>query len=189
MISRCLIISLAILLLCLTGIEAFPSIVVPVVSLRSSAPTTKSPIDRSDENDRLSTSSSEPSYLDYLEYGTTEDMAVSRNLDEPFHILLLGATFDNPKMTLKYVTTSCEYVLGMPDASEPVQFCQEQGMACLGTWSRHECLRLGRQLLMRDLVCRVVPFVEGGQRSWQAKQQEDSNSDFEYSRSSGGAER
>lgn len=62
-------------------------------------------------------------------------------------------------------------VLDMPvdEALELSQFSHDHGMSCLGVWPREECLRLGKQLQVRDIVCRVVPYVEGGQRAWQAK--------------------
>jgi hypothetical protein len=50
-------------------------------------------------------------------------------------------------------------------------------MSCLGTWSREECLSLGKQLQIRDIVCRVVPFCPGGQRGWQAN---DADSSFDF---------
>jgi hypothetical protein len=99
------------------------------------------------------------------------DSAESRELEDPFHILLLGSTFEKPKVTVAYVSGSLVYVLGMPktEATELSQFAESEGMSCLGTWPREECLSLGKQLQVRDIVCRVVPFVEGGQRGWQAK--------------------
>ena len=107
-------------------------------------------------------------------YGDLEyliDGQESREMNDPFHILLLGSTFDAPKMTVSYVSGSLEYVLQMPldEAKELSMFSQEHGLACLGTWERQECLKLGRQLQMRNLVCRVVPYCPGGQRGWQAK--------------------
>lgn len=62
-------------------------------------------------------------------------------------------------------------VLDMPvdEALELSLFSHDHGMSCLGVWPREECLRLGKQLQVRDIVCRVVPYVEGGQRAWQAK--------------------
>mmetsp|Transcript_27100 Transcript_27100/g.76261 ORF Transcript_27100/g.76261 Transcript_27100/m.76261 type:complete len:210 (+) Transcript_27100:214-843(+) len=104
--------------------------------------------------------------LEYLE----DDPNESREMDDPFHILLLDSTYEKPKITVPYVTQSLEYVLEMPqgDATEHAQFCYDHGLSCLGTWSREECLNLGRQLQIRDLVCRVVPYADGGQRPWQA---------------------
>ena len=63
------------------------------------------------------------------------------------------------------------YTLEMPetDALEHAKFAREQGMSCLGTWRRKECLELGEKLQLRDIVCRVVPGAEGGGRPWQAK--------------------
>jgi hypothetical protein len=100
-----------------------------------------------------------------------EDSMESREMDDPFHILLLGQTFEKPKITVPYVATSLDYVLDMPmeEATELSQFSFDHGMSCLGTWSREECLSLGRQLQVRDVVCRIVPYAEGGHRGWQAK--------------------
>jgi len=100
-----------------------------------------------------------------------EDANESREMDDPYHLLLLGQTFEKPKITVPYVSNTLQYVLEMPEdeATELSQFSYEHGMSCLGTWSREECLALGRQLQVRDIVCRVVPFCEGGQRGWQAR--------------------
>ena len=108
---------------------------------------------------------------DYPDLEYLIDSETSREMEDPFHILLLGSTFEKPKVTVSYVTGSLEYVLNMPslEARELSQFARDEGMACLGTWTREECLTLGRQLQVRDLVCRVVPYTEGGQRGWQAK--------------------
>jgi ATP-dependent Clp protease adapter protein ClpS len=106
---------------------------------------------------------------DDLEY--LVDARSSREMDDPFHILLLGSTFDKPKITIPYVSSSLVYVLSMPltEAVELSQFAHDEGMSCLGTWTREECLSLGKQLQVRDIVCRVVPYTDGGQRGWQAK--------------------
>jgi hypothetical protein len=108
---------------------------------------------------------------DYPDLEYLIDSQESREMDDPFHILLLGSTFDKPKISVAYVATSLEYVLAMPadEAKELSSFAKESGFSCLGTWPREECLDLGRQLQRRDLVCRVVPYCEGGQRGWQAK--------------------
>jgi hypothetical protein len=104
--------------------------------------------------------------LEYLE----DNMDESRDMKDPFHILLLKSTFDKPKITVPYVASNLEYVLAMPidDATEHSQFCYDNGLSCVGVWPREECLKLGRQLQLRDLVCRVVPFAEGGNRAWQS---------------------
>ncbi|EEC42650.1 predicted protein [Phaeodactylum tricornutum CCAP 1055/1] len=123
---------------------------------------------RGSDNDRTNDDEDNTEYPD-LEY--LQDSAESREINDPFHILLMGSTFDKPKITVTYVSGSLEYVLQMPseEATELSSFAREEGMACLGTWPREKCLNLGRQLQMRDIVCRVVPFCEGGQRGWQAK--------------------
>jgi hypothetical protein len=116
--------------------------------------------------------------LEYLE----DDMEISRDMEDPFHILLMGSTFEKPKITVPYVSGSLEYVLAMPllEATELSTFAKNEGMSCLGTWTREECLDLGKQLQVRDIVCRVVPFCDGGQRGWQAK---DANNGFASSNS------
>lgn len=105
--------------------------------------------------------------LEYL----VDDKEISRRDEDPFHILLLGATFDKPKVTVPYVAGSLSYVLDMPDseATEHAEFAEENGVSCLGTWTHQECLSLGGQLQVRDIVCRVVPYCEGVSSPWQAK--------------------
>jgi hypothetical protein len=105
--------------------------------------------------------------LEYLE----DDDEVSREPQDPFHILLLSSTFEKPKIDVPYVAGALEYVLDMPldEGIELSQFSYEHGLSCLGTWPREQCLSLGKQLQVRDIVCRVVPFCEGGQRGWQAR--------------------
>ena len=109
--------------------------------------------------------------LEYL-----QDPNESRNSDDPFHILLLGETFDKPKITLNYVTGNLQYALAMPydEAIDASMVAQDFGMSCLGTWSREECLILGKALQVRDLCVRVVPYAAGGNRSWQSKPKGDS---------------
>ena len=105
-----------------------------------------------------------------------DDPLISREDEEPFHILLLDETFTkNERMTIEYAATSCSYVLAMPydEAAELAAHANVEGFSCLGTWSHEECQRLGNQLQNRDIVCRVVPFCEGGDRAWQARKAED----------------
>jgi len=99
------------------------------------------------------------------------DIDAPRGDKDPFHILILGETFQQPRITTAYVVTQLCYTLGMPekDALEHAQFANKQGFSCLGTWKREECLDIGTKLLQRDIVCRVVPYAEGGGRPWQAK--------------------
>ena len=101
-----------------------------------------------------------------------DDPLISREHDDPFHILLLDATFtQNARITIPYVASSCAYVLSMPydEAAELAAHAEKEGFSCLGTWSHDECIRYGRQLQNRDVICRVVPFCEGGDRAWQAR--------------------
>ena len=104
--------------------------------------------------------------LEWLEDNPDE----SRDMEDPFHILILDTTYEKPKITVPYVASNLEYVLQMPidDATEHSQFCFDHGMSCVGVWPREECLQLGRQLQLRDIVCRIVPFTDGGHRAWQA---------------------
>lgn len=106
--------------------------------------------------------------LEYL-----EDEWATRGPEDPFHILLLDSTFMKSKrVTISYVSGCLTYVLGMPDeeATELTKMSANNGFSCLGTWEREECLRLGRQLQVRDCVVRVVPYCPGGARGWQAKE-------------------
>lgn len=98
------------------------------------------------------------------------DKDASRGDKDPFHILLLGETFQQPRITIADVVIQLCYTLDMPEenAFEHAQFAKEQGLSCLGTWKREECLELGAKLRLRGIVCRVVPYAEGGRRSWQA---------------------
>ena len=108
-----------------------------------------------------------------------DDVHISRDIDDPYHILLLDATFTNNKrITIEYVATSCAYVLSMPydEAAELAAHAESEGFSCLGTWGHEECVRFGRQLQNRDIVCRVVPFCEGGDRAWQARDARDASS-------------
>jgi hypothetical protein len=116
---------------------------------------------------------------DYKDLEYMMDAQESRAWEDPFHILLLGQTFEKPKVTIPYVAGSLEYVLTMPrtEATELSRFAKQEGLACLGTWPREECLTLGRQLQIRDIECRVVPFCQGGQRGWQAKDSSNANSE------------
>jgi hypothetical protein len=108
-----------------------------------------------------------------------DDELISRDEDDPYHILLLDATFaNNKRITIEYVATSCAYVLSMPydEAAELSAHAESEGFSCLGTWGHEECLRFGRELQNRDIVCRVVPFCEGGDRAWQARDARDESS-------------
>ena len=148
---------------------------------REKTDTDRSTEKRSFDEDDIANMDDPNQYSD-LEY--LIDSAESREMDDPFHILLMGSTFEKPKISVPYVANALEYVLNMPstEGKELSQFAKTEGMACLGTWPREECLNLGKQLQVRDIVCRVVPFCEGGQRGWQAK---DAN-DASYGSSSSG---
>lgn len=120
--------------------------------------------------------------LEYL-----EDEWSTRNPEDPFHILLLDTTFTkSERVTIAYVSGCLTYVLGIPEeeATELTQFAATNGFSCLGTWEREECLKLGKQLQIRDLVVRVVPYCEGGMRGWQMRSADagagSSSGDFSY---------
>merc|ERR1712194_491672 len=106
-------------------------------------------------------------------------------MEDPFHILLMGSTFEKPKINVPYVAGALEYVLDMPfdEGEELSKFAYENGMSCLGTWPREECLKYGRLLQVRDVRCRVVPYCEVGQRGWQAKK--DANANYSGSSNAG----
>lgn len=125
-----------------------------------------------------------------------EDEWSTRNPNDPYHILLLDTTFTkNERITISYISGCVTYVLGMPDddARELTTMAAENGFSCLGTWEREECLKLGRQLQVRDCVVRVVPYCQGGNRGWQAKDASDggyssNNSSYGGRGDSGGAD-
>jgi len=66
---------------------------------------------RSYDNDDFSEMKDDKEYPD-LEY--LIDSQESREMDDPYHILLLGSTFEKAKITVPYVAGSLEYVLNMP---------------------------------------------------------------------------
>eukprot|EP00553_Chaetoceros_curvisetus_P009473 CAMPEP_0204623832 /NCGR_PEP_ID=MMETSP0717-20131115/9598_1 /ASSEMBLY_ACC=CAM_ASM_000666 /TAXON_ID=230516 /ORGANISM="Chaetoceros curvisetus" /LENGTH=200 /DNA_ID=CAMNT_0051639039 /DNA_START=23 /DNA_END=625 /DNA_ORIENTATION=- len=139
--------------------------------------------DRSDDPDAGEISKYNDAPLEYL-----EDEWATRGPEDPFHILLLDTTFTkNERVTISYVSGCLTYVLGMPqeEATELTSMCAANGLSCLGTWEREECLRLGRQLQIRDLCVRVVPFCEGGARGWQAKDAAGSDGSIDVPYSSG----
>lgn len=113
--------------------------------------------------------------LEYLR----DNAEVSCEDDDPFHIMLMGSTFDEPRVNVEYVSVSLSYVLDMPadEARDHSQFACDQGMSCLGTWPHKECLELGGKLQARDIVCRVVPYSEGSSNGWQAKNTEGASGD------------
>jgi len=125
--------------------------------------------------------------IEYLE----DDLDISRDNEDPFHILLLGETYEKAKMTVNYVSGNLQMILEMPyeDAVEASVFAKDMGMSCLGVWTREKCLDLGKQLQGRDLIVRVVPFAQGGQRGWQANKDAADNSNYnDASSQNGGAD-
>jgi len=181
--TRCCKIAALILLITLNTINAFspPKVFLahsPSMSTTTAPPPEKTRTDRKTNSPNERTSDNDDdgdsvvryndAPLEYLVDDTTE----ARNPEDPFHILLLDTTFTkNKDVTQSYVSGCLSYVLGMPadDASELTKMAASNGVSCLGTWRREECLSLGRKLQVRDLHVRVVPFCEGGGRSWQAK--------------------
>jgi hypothetical protein len=104
--------------------------------------------------------------LEYL-YDTTEEERHSEN--DLYHIILMPSTFHkntNNKeqmMTIENVAETCTEILGM-DANKAYDislFVKHEGFSCLGTWTHIECLSLGKELVERDLDCRIVPFNGG----------------------------
>ena len=66
-------------------------------------------------------------------------------------------------MSIEYVAESCSEIIGIRSdkAYDLSLFAKHQGFSNLGTWTREECLSLGKQLLSRNLDCRVIPFNGG----------------------------
>ena len=68
-------------------------------------------------------------------------------------------------MSIEHAAESCTTILKTPSAKarDLSLFAKHQGFARLGTWTRDECLSLGKKLSAQDLDCRVVPsFGEEG---------------------------
>jgi len=98
-----------------------------------------------------------PSKFEYL---CDEDARLDA---KQFHILLLGETFAQPRMSVAYAAGALTLVLAMPEpvATEHAAFAAEHLYSCLGAWDRDECLTYAQQLDARDIVVRVVPGVRG----------------------------
>ena len=95
---------------------------------------------------------------DGLEY--LYDVKDDRDIDDPFHIILLGSTFaKNPDMSTYYINESFSRILGLSHekAFETTSFARRQGFSCLGTWTRDQCLSIGKELQAQGFECRVVP--------------------------------
>jgi len=119
-------------------------------------------------NEKIKIANGRGEGMEYLQDDDTE----LRGMQDPHHILLMGyETYSKERITVPYVTGSLVYVLDMPEqeAVDHAEFSKEEGMSCLGTWAREQCLQLGGQLQQRDLVCRVVPGTPAGAQAWQAK--------------------
>mmetsp|Transcript_4263 Transcript_4263/g.4041 ORF Transcript_4263/g.4041 Transcript_4263/m.4041 type:complete len:191 (-) Transcript_4263:341-913(-) len=169
--SRILSIFIIIALSALCSISAFSVSYTTVMSTTTAPPREKTrrkttpKRGQREDDDRIRKYNDNP--LEYM-----EDEFATRNPEDPFHILLLDATFEqNERITIQYVSNSVSYVCDMPegDAFELTSMAASNGMSCLGTWKRETCLSLGRKLQNMDIVCRVVPYTDGGSRSWQAK--------------------
>uniref|UniRef100_A0A7S4J4Z4 Uncharacterized protein n=1 Tax=Odontella aurita TaxID=265563 RepID=A0A7S4J4Z4_9STRA len=159
------------------------------MSTTTAPPPPKTDRRTSTETDRRTRTGGGTDFDDIVRYNDSpleylEDEWSTRDPEDPFHILLMGSTFSKSRITVSYVAGSLSYVLSMPEEEgvNHASFAKEEGMSCLGTWKREECLELGRQLQLRDLQCRVVPFCEGGGRGWQARDASGAGA------SSGGAE-
>jgi hypothetical protein len=105
--------------------------------------------------------------LEYLYDETEEERGYSEN--DLYHIILMPSTFHNNKnnkeemMTIENVAETCTEILGI-DANKAYDislFVKHEGFSCLGTWTHTECLSLGKELVERDLDCRIVPFNGG----------------------------
>jgi hypothetical protein len=104
--------------------------------------------------------------LEYLYDETEEERGYSD--DDLYHIILMPSTFHKNKnkeqmMTIENVAETCTEILGMDTnrAYDISLFVKHEGFSCLGTWTHIECLSLGKELVERDLDCRIVPFHGG----------------------------
>lgn len=104
--------------------------------------------------------------LEYL-YDETEEARHSD--DDLYHIILMPSTFNNKNketnnmLTIENVAETCTEIIGIEaDRAYDISlFVKHEGFSCLGTWTHTECLSIGRELLSRELDCRIVPFNGG----------------------------
>lgn len=104
--------------------------------------------------------------LEYL-YDETEEGRYSN--DDLYHIILMPSTFHsknketNNMLTIENVAETCTEILGIEAtrAYDISLFVKHEGFSCLGTWTHTECLSIGKELLSRELDCRIVPFNGG----------------------------
>lgn len=109
----------------------------PLLQLQQSAKTMEPPTETERKTgDMLGLDDNSKDDDDYGDLEYLIDSSESREMEDPFHILLMGSTFEKPKITVPYVSGSLTYVLDMPgeEAKELSQFAREQGMSCLGTY-------------------------------------------------------
>jgi hypothetical protein len=103
--------------------------------------------------------------LEYL-YDETEEERYSNDL---YHIILMPSTFHNKNkeqsnmLTIENVAETCTEILGIEanKAYDISLFVKHEGFSTLGTWTHTECLSIGKELLSRELDCRIVPFNGG----------------------------
>mmetsp|Transcript_18989 Transcript_18989/g.30853 ORF Transcript_18989/g.30853 Transcript_18989/m.30853 type:complete len:211 (-) Transcript_18989:156-788(-) len=78
-------------------------------------------------------------------------------------ILLLGSTFEKPRMTPEFAANSIMFVLNMAKekAFELASLAEVDGMSVLGEWPREKALELGAQLKRMELNVRIVPGIKG----------------------------
>mmetsp|Transcript_39820 Transcript_39820/g.83221 ORF Transcript_39820/g.83221 Transcript_39820/m.83221 type:complete len:231 (-) Transcript_39820:143-835(-) len=93
--------------------------------------------------------------LEYL-YDATEE----RSSDDLFHLMLMPSTFKKDHMSIENTAASCTAILGIPTdkAQDLSLYAKHQGFSRLGTWTHEECVAKGKELLSKDLDCRIIPF-------------------------------
>lgn len=177
----------------LYNVNAFSVSTPPLMSTTTAPPREKTKEKTTRKNKKRRSGNDDDSIRKYndspLEY--LEDEFATRDPEDPYHILLLDDTFErNKRITTQYVSNSVSYVCDMPeeDAFELTSMAATNGMSCLGTWKREVCLSLGKKLQNMDIVCRVVPYCDGGSRSWQAKNSDMGSGADEYTDVSKGFE-
>lgn len=101
------------------------------------------------------TNNSLTSGLEYLYEATDE-----RSSDDLFHLILMPSTFKKDHMSIENTAASCTAILGIPTdkAQDLSLYAKHQGFSCLGTWTHEECLAKGKELLSKDLDCRIIPL-------------------------------
>jgi len=140
--------------------DAIDRLISKRMAIKQRASSTANPIPEEIER-RTPHEESVPVYMgDGLEY--LYDVKSERDIDDPFHVILLGSTFrKNHEMSNQYIVANFGRILGysQEQSLDATTFARHQGFSNLGTWTRDECLNIGNQLRFQGFECRIVPVT------------------------------